>query len=224
MADVRRVLDAFIEEDRGPAPADPARFLARVKDVEREELAVLIDAYLARAPRRSVDPAMLRATESDALAAARELAERIERSYGGLSGEWPVVLPRLRHQARLTRRALVAAVAERLGVGSEIDGAAAYYHRMEQGLLPAGGVSDRVVEALGALLGESPERLRAAGMATGWRQSRPGADSPVAFARVTTPDDEPVVPDAEPPERAARRPRSYVDELFTGGRDAGRHP
>lgn len=213
-ADVQRLLDAFIADDRGAEPADPQRYLVKVDGIDRTELTALIDAYLARAPRRPVSGRASNAT-------TRAVAEQVERGLFGASGAWPALLPRLRARARVVRRDLVAALAQRLGVADETERVAGYYHRMEQGLLPAAGVSDRVLEALGALLGESAQRLRAAGEAIA-----PLAD-PVdgpAHARTATPDDELAARTAareqDPGERAPHD-RNLVDELFTGGPGAG---
>ena len=52
MSSVQRLLSAFIEEHRAGGDADPSAYLERVPYRERLALAALIDAYLARAPRR----------------------------------------------------------------------------------------------------------------------------------------------------------------------------
>src|SRR5918993_313740 len=80
---------------------------------------------------------------------AAEVAEGVQRSLAGSAGLWPALLPRLRAQARLRRSDLVAELAARLGAQSRQEKVASYYHEMEQGLLPASGVSDTVLEALG---------------------------------------------------------------------------
>src|SRR5207302_466645 len=91
-------------------------------------------------------------------------------------------LPRLRDRIGLKRGELVRQLASALGVGNRSDKVAAYYHQMEQGLLPASGVADRVLEALGQLVGESAQALREAG-----RVVRPpgeaAAPAAAAFAR-----------------------------------------
>lgn len=221
MADVERLLAEFIAQDRGPTPADPSPFLEQVEGTDRKELLALIDAYLARAPRRPVAPSALRggAGMPDA---ARAVADRLERTLLGVSGEWPALLPRLRDAARLTRRQLVHELAERLDVADDAERVAEYYHRMEHGLLPADGVSDRVLRALAGLLGTTAARLRDAGRAVAAAPIPLLADEP-AFARTATPDDELAAP---PPSRDGdatdvppdmSRPRGRVDELFTGG-------
>ncbi len=78
---------------------------------------------------------------------------------------WPALLPRLRNRAGLKRSQLVERLASALGTGDKTDKVAVYYHQMEQGTLPARGVSDRVLEALGQLVGETAQALRSAGRA-----------------------------------------------------------
>jgi hypothetical protein len=198
MTDVNRLLEEFIAADRAGV-ADPAEYLARAEGLDRAELEALIDAYLARAPRRAFDRAAFEASP-----AARAVA-----SLAGSSGTWPALLPRLRDRARLRRAELVARLAADLGVSGREAKVASYYHAMEQGTLPSAGVSQRVLEALGRLVGESADVLRRAGEAT----SAPPAGGAPAFARKAS------APAAAPAMRArVERPvRDEVDELFTSG-------
>src|SRR3954463_898871 len=174
MTDVHRLLEAFIAEDRSGV-ADPAGYLAGLEGADRVELEALIDAYLARAPRRAFDRAAFEASPAGGVVA----------SLAGSSGTWPAVLPRLRDQARLRRAELVARLAAELGVGGREAKVASYYHAMEQGTLPSAGVSDRVLEALGRIVGESVAVLRAAGTLA--PPPPPAAPAGGAFARVASP-------------------------------------
>ncbi len=216
---VQQLLDAFVAQDAGATPADPAEFLDQVQGSEREALVELIDAYLADAPRRPVSPEQIRG-EAAVPPAARDLADALQRSMFGASGEWPVLLPRLRDRARIARKALVAELAARLGVAGESERVSAYYHEMERGLLPAEGVSDRVLGALGDLLGETTERLREAGRAIAPMRGAGGAP---AYARAVTPPEElaDAVAAAAPAQSAAPREHDLVDDLFTGGPSGG---
>jgi hypothetical protein len=157
MTDVERLLAEYKQAHRSGAESDPRPFLDRVAGAEREQLAGLIDAYLARAPRRHFNEAGFR--DSSAMA----VAESLQRSLAGSGGLWPSLLPRLRTQARVKRADLVAELAARLGAQSQQAKVAAYYHQMEQGLLPASGVSDSVLEALGNIVGSTRDALRRAG-------------------------------------------------------------
>ncbi len=157
MTDLERLLSEYKLAHRASPDADPAPYLAQLAGAEREALSQLIDAYLARAPRRDFDPAAFRASP------AASAAEGLQRSLAGAGGLWPALLPRLRTQARLRRSELVAELAARLGAQSRQEKVARYYHEMEQGLLPAAGVSDAVLDALGRIVGWSPDALRRAG-------------------------------------------------------------
>ncbi len=209
MSDVEQLLQAFIREDREGGEADPLAYLRRVEGDDRGELEALIDAYLARAPRRPFD------AEAFEVSGARAVTEEIGRSLGGVSGEWPALLPRLRHRARLRRAEVVAGLASELGAsGAQAEKVARYYHGMERGTLPAAGVSDRLLEALGRVVGVTAERLREAGRAAGGIVPRGSAGS--AFARVGAPD-----PAHVPAEELMRggvaedEPRDEIDEAFT---------
>ena len=208
MADVERLLQKFIAEDRAGGVPDPLLFLEQVSGTDRDELEALIDRYLADAPRRPFDAAAFAASP------ARSVAEDLGRSLAGAGGAWPALLPRLRHRARLRRAELVARLSAELGVEGREAKVGAYYHQMEQGTLPASGVSDRVLEALSRILGERSERLREAGASLRARSS--AADADVAFARLAEPD--PAFAETAPPPAAAvdESRRDEVDELFTG--------
>jgi hypothetical protein len=206
MTDVDRLLEEFIADDRAGGLADPAAYLARASAPDRAELEALIDGYLARAPRRAFDAA----------AFVTSPAARVVASLAGSSGTWPSLLPRLRERARLKRAELVARLAADLGVGGREAKVAAYYDAMEQGTLASSGVSDRVLEALGRIVGESAAALRAAGTLAPPPPPAPGA----AFARVaaaapafSSAGGAPARARAE----AAEPERDEVDELFTGG-------
>src|SRR4051812_34074289 len=203
MTDVQGLLEAFIAEDRSGV-ADPAAYLARVEGTDRAELEALIDAHLARAPRRAFDRAAFEAS-----AAAGVVA-----SLAGASGTWPALLPRLRDRARLRRSELVARLAAELGVAGREAKVASYYHAMEHGTLPSAGVSDRVLEALGRIVGESAAVLRSAGRLA----PPPPPPAPAAFARVASPPPGvAVAASAMAAEPAEPPPGDEVDELFTAG-------
>jgi hypothetical protein len=217
MTDVDRLLSEFIAEDRAGGVADPSAYLARVSGRERDELEALLDGYLARAPRRSFDRAAFE------LSPAQAVADALDRSLSGSSGTWPALLPRLRDRARLRRAEVVTRLADELGAGDREAKVAGYYHAMEQGTLPAGGVSDRVLEALGRIVGESATALRAAGFAMTGPAPPPAAPS-AAFARVGSPDEAFAAAAAAPPPAAPEPPSEEFDEvdaLFVAGPPAG---
>jgi hypothetical protein len=133
----------------------------------------------------------------------------------GRSGWWPALLPRLRAAARLRRSEVVGRLAGDLGATGREAKVGAYYHAMEQGTLPSAGVSDRVLEALAAIVGTTAARLRDAGRWMGGPPPDPHAGA--AFARIGTPDPQ-LLEEARPAPPSARPAgeRDEIDELFTG--------
>jgi|SRR5215216_3310467 len=210
MSEVERLLMEYKEVHRGGGDADPRPFLDQLSVVARAQLDVLIDAYLSRAGRREFDSASFR----DSPAAA--VADSVERTLAGSAGLWPVLLPRLRNQARIKRADLVAELAARLGAQAQQEKVASYYHEMEQGRLPAPGVSDTVLEALGKIVGYRREALRRAG-----EMPAPGGPAPeggAVFARTTgrAEGGEQVAP-AAPAEPVPAEEWDEVDRLFRSG-------
>lgn len=220
MADVDTLFREYIAEHRAGGEADPRGYLARVEGDDRIELAALIDGYLQRAPGAAWDPEAFAGSPAERLAAelAAEwgLGEEAAEAHG-----WGELLPALRQRARILRSDLAARLAAALGAPDEVERVAGYYHEMETGTLPPEGVSNRVLEALGEILGESAERLRAAG-----RALSPGAEGDALelsyartgrldsrYAAAAAADEGTVEHDRSEPDR--------LDELFTGGPDAG---
>jgi hypothetical protein len=213
MSDPQQLLAQFITADRDSlGETDPAEYLGRVTGTDRSELEALIDAYLAKAPRRPFDPAAFAASP------ARDTAAAVWQSMAGQAGRWPTVLPSLRHRAQITRAQLVARLAERLGASGREAKVAAYYHAMEHGTLPASGVQDRVLDALGAILGESASKLRELGQSI-TSSSPPASSGAAVFARVAHPDPDHAKDWDKFDTDSGDQPfseRDDIDELFTG--------
>jgi hypothetical protein len=207
MTDVDRLLADYIAEHRAGGEADPREYLSRASSAQRTELAVLIDAYLARAPRQQFNETEFRGSR------AERTVDELERAIAGKAGLWPAMLPQLRDRAGLKRSELVDRLATALGVGDRGDKVAGYYHEMEQGLLPSAGVSDRVLDALGRIVGETTQALRDAGRALTPADESPAASAD-AFARraYAEPAGAPS-PGTQPPPTAEW---DEVDELFRG--------
>jgi hypothetical protein len=180
MSSVDDLLADYIAEHRAGGEADPRAYLARAMPENRIELAALIDAYLTRAPRQAFDPELFRGST------AERTVEELERVIAGSAGLWPALLPRLRARAGLKRNELVRRLATSLGFDDRSAKVGSYYHQMEQGLLPADGVSPRVLDALSQIIGETAQALREAGRPIGQARG-PGAPppAPAAFARRT---------------------------------------
>jgi hypothetical protein len=214
MTDVDRLLNDYVAEHRAGGEADPLEYLSRLEGTDRQELAALIDSYLASAPRREWDAA---AFESSS---ARRVSESLERSLLGVSGMWPSLLPRLRERARLKRSEVVSRLAEALGFAGQREKVGLYYHEMEQGLLPAEGVSSGVLQALGEIFGQSAEALREAGAPLRPQVGREIASQEV-FARTARPDAEYAEAEPTSPEQppGPQRPEEWdeVDRAFRGG-------
>jgi hypothetical protein len=207
MADPQQIFEEYKEAVAAGRSADPRPYLEGVSGRDRALLAALIDAYLQRAPRERFDAPAFRAS------GAAPVAEAVHRSLTGVSGLWPALLPRLRNQAQVRRDEPVDELAARLGAEAQRDKVGDYYHRMEQGRLPAAGVSDTVLEALGAIIGYTREALKRAGEmpARGGGAAAPGA----VFAR-TAPS---AAGADEGPSAAPARAEEWdeVDRLFCGG-------
>jgi hypothetical protein len=214
MADLEKLLSEYIAEHRAGGAADPIEYLDQLQGTDREELAVLIDAYLARSPGRSWDQAAFSGSASE------RLTESLTRSFEGASGLWPTILPRLRDRAQIKRGELVHRLADALGFADREEKVEGYYHEMEQGLLPSAGVSSKVLDALGGIVGASADFLRQAGQPLGTGHG-PG-DEDVVYARLTYADERYEAPDADEVDgmRSLAEPGGEwdeVDELFRGG-------
>jgi hypothetical protein len=218
MADSDRLLGSFIESYLAGERPDAASYLDQLEGAERDLLGELIEAFLLDAPSQAWDSAAYRES------IAKQVVESLDRSLHGQAGLWPAVLPRLRDRAKLRRAELVERLAVSLGVGDQREKVGDYYHQMEQGLLAPPGVSDRVLAALGEIVGESAARLREAGNALLPEGQITQGDADAAFARLGTPDPEQIgrrlePPGAGPPDdclAASERP-DEVDRLFRGG-------
>lgn len=210
MADLDRLRDEFAAAFAAGQSPDPAEWLARVGADQRQELERRIDQYLMTAPRRAWD------AEAYERSLAKIAVDRVFESREGVSGSWPVLLPRLRHRARIKRADLVRRLTEAVGE-TDVEKVGVYYNRMEHGALPADGVSATVLEALAGLVGSSVAALRAAGTSG----AAPGAEAGAAFARLAAPD--PAYAEAVEEDRRflaelrAPEERDRIDELFTGG-------
>ena len=210
VTDVDRLLAEYIAEHRAGGEADPREYLSRASP-RRASRARGADRRL---PRARPTPAVRRSRRSAARAPSAPSTSSNERSPDRRDCG-PRVLPRLRDRAGLKRSALVERLAAALGVEDRQDKVAGYYHEMEQGLLPAEGVSDRVLEALGQIVGETAQALREAGRALAPPGEGPAAAPAAAFARRAYAE----AAGAPPPRRPAADEGEWdeVDELFRGG-------
>jgi hypothetical protein len=211
MPDPQELRDEFAAAfEAGNAP-NPQDFVERASGSGRQETAALIDQYLMTAPRRAWDPLAYEQSM------AKRAVDQVFESREGVSGTWPELLPSLRMRAQIMRKDLVDRLARALGFGEkpQVEKVGRYYHGMEHGLLPAEGVSDRVIDALAGILSADPERIRQAGSRG---QASPG-EAGAVFARKAYIDEayEPVDALASMPVESAPTQRDEIDRLFTGG-------
>ena len=213
MAEIDRLLREYIERFESGGSSDPGDLLAQVEGADREKLSVLIQGYLEHAA-----PAQDWDAEAFEGSVAERAVARVAESWSQASGQLPAELVKLRDERQITRATLVDRLAEALGVSGAREKVAFYYHRMEQGLLPAEGVSGKVWEALAGLLETSADSLRELGAGT---KPRGGAASEALYARTAAPPPEEYADSGSP--AAARSPGTdadqpdEVDRLFTGG-------
>ena len=213
MADVDQLLKDYIAEHRAGGEADPRAYLERADEADRTELAALIDAYLVRSPGQPWDEAAYAGSP------AERLVESLHESLAGASGSWPVLLPELRHKARIKRAQLVERLAAALGVTGREEKVAYYYNQMEHGGLAPSGVSDRVLDALAGIVDTNREALRDAGRTV----VASDADQAATFARVAAPPPPEYADSASgmarpgEPGHTARPERDEVDALFLDG-------
>ncbi|MEA2294417.1 MAG: hypothetical protein QOE86_2056 [Solirubrobacteraceae bacterium] len=207
MPSVDDLFDRFRAAHRAGERADPRPYFEQLGGVDRRELESLIEAFLAAAPGRPYSDEDFARFEQDPL--TQRVAAAVDARLPP-EESWTTVLPRARHHARITRTALVARLADALGVSAQRDRVGDYYHEMETGTLPPQGVSRRVLDALSAIVDVPVEKLIAAGRAL----SPPGGGPAQVFARTAhalrAPASSPA-PAAEPPQL------DEVDELFIGG-------
>jgi len=224
MSDVDRLFDQYRGQHRAGGGADPRQFLEQLEGVDRAELAALIGAYLERAPGRTWDAAEFAGSRGE------RLTERIAAGWeeeAEAPVAWHELLPELRAKVKIKRADLVDRLAGAIGAPEQTTKVAAYYHQMEVGKLPSEGVSNRVLQALAGILGETAEKLRAAGSVTTAGGGEQQVDARVAFARtaVQHPQYAEETPEAAQPEVASAAPiedeDDLVDRLFTGGPEAG---
>ncbi len=157
---------------------DPSDLLEQLSGRERERLSALIDGYLENAaPPQAWD------AEAFEGSLAERATARVAESWSSAAGELPHRLVELRNQRKLKRRELVARLADALGVASQEQKVAAYYHRLERGTLQSDRVSAKVFDALASILGTTTDFLRKSGRrrrALGRRRAGSGVHAPDA--------------------------------------------
>jgi hypothetical protein len=183
--DVQTLFDDFAARHARGAHPDVRAYLERAGD-QRDELASLVDAFLAGAPAQPPS------AETTALFASL------------IPEQAPLLAERVRQGWR--RADVVEWIRERFGIPEEKrEKVARNWHELETGLRPVSGVSVALREALAERFGE------AAGAAAAWRA--PGLQTRLSYLRE---QDQPELAaagmPAAPPARAAEP--DEVDRLF----------
>ncbi|MDQ2621942.1 MAG: hypothetical protein M3Y45_02765 [Actinomycetota bacterium] len=213
---INDLFDQFVAEFRaGRGNVNP--FLDQVDGHDREQLSLLIEAFIETDPEPEVTPEGL---TDPALAA---MTARVTAELGGAGGTLSQLLVTLRNGLKLRRTEVVDSLADRLdAAGSEKEKIDGYYHDLEWGTLPAAGISDRVIDSLAAILDTTAAHLREAGRTLG--PGRSTSASGLVFSRTVPGDDrlefgvlESAVEEVD--QGAAGRqadPPDRIDQLFTG--------
>jgi hypothetical protein len=207
MTDAQRLLAEYIAEHRSGGDPDPGGYVARASPTERSELVVLIDATLrarrgnhsisaaTAAPPRSARSRTSIAHSADSQGCGRRCCPSFATEPGSNAASSSSASPPPLASAK--RRARSRATTTR-------------WNRTA----PCLGVSDRVLEALGQIIGETAEALREAGLSPRSRETGTEA-ARAAFARRAYPESP-----AGPPPAAATRGEApewdEVDQLFRG--------
>jgi hypothetical protein len=212
MTTADRALNEFVDAWNAGERPRVEQYLERAPEDEREELASLLNAFLEQAPTPNYSEETLEELMQEP---AVESAAGLIDSRSGL---WQALLPRLRRRAKMKRAEVVMRLAELLEVKGSEGHVGRYYHQMETGNLDSGGVSRKVLEALGEIFGVAPSELEQAADFQGLSREAPAA----MYFRTLDVDALTDFATAEHVEyRTRRKSRAEwdeVDRLFLGGR------
>jgi transcriptional regulator with XRE-family HTH domain len=205
MTTVEQALGDFIDAWNAGRRPDVREYLARVGATERDELARQLTTWLEVAPVPAYDAAARAAIAREpALLAALERADETLRPLAER-------LPELRARRGLGTGELGARIAALFGLPGA-DRATAYVERLERGELDAGRLSQRLLDALAAILRADRAQLAPgrAAIAPGGSLFRAGAAAAPSIAD-----------DIDALSRAALapapEPMDELDRLFLGG-------
>lgn len=216
MTFIDQALGAFIDDWNAGRRPDVDECLASVPEADRAELARLLSTWLDVAPVPDYDEAALAEIEAEpalqaAFAAMAEVREPL-----------PSRLAAMRERAGLAVREVGDRVAAAFGLTApgQADKAAAYLEQLEDGRLDAGGLSDRLLDALASILGVDRDRLAPGSLGMPAAPAAPAAAGGQLF-RADEEADEWIAADLEALSKAAMTPAppplDDVDRLFRGG-------
>ena len=191
---------------------DPGPFLDRFEGRERQELLLLIEAFIETGPVSSPDPGDAR---------FEQVFERVLADVDGASGGLSELVRGLRAKLGLGQVEVVRELATALKASpteqEKIDG---YYHDLEWGTLPSSGISPKVFDSLAMILKTKATTLRNAAAELG---SGSASSAGMAFARTVDENefqlDVQESPGMDVPSGNFRAsdPPDRIDQLFTGG-------
>jgi transcriptional regulator with XRE-family HTH domain len=208
MSTPEQILGEFIDAWKAGERPDVDAYLARARKADRDELATQLGTWLEIAPTPRYDEATRAAIAKEPALRAALDAAAAQRSP--LSER----LPTLRRRAGLR----VRDVARRLVAVFDLDDerrAARYLKQVERGELDAGRLSDRLLDALAAILGADRDELA---------PGPPALAAGQAFFRADENADQWIAEDIDALSRAALarapEPMDELDRLFLGGPSA----
>lgn len=205
-------LDA-LEDLRGGREQPVERYLDRVPQTERQQLADLLASYFA-SREEPADP------HANAELFERTLAavDRVAAEESGPAGVLPGMLVELSRTRGLKRSDIVAALQRALELPEKArDLLADLYHRLESGQVPGPGLQPRLITALGQVFKLPDEEVDAARHPVGPpRALRPAQ----AFGRGAAAGELAAVEDQGQPQEPLDEDLRQVFLLFYGGRGA----
>ena len=210
MTDVNRLLRDYIDRYEAEGVPDATDLLEQVQGRDRAELIALIEGYLEHAaPSTEWDPDAFQGS------VAQRATQRVIEAWEAESAPLPRELVALRKERKLKRSSLVQRLAEALGFPGEVERVGVYYNAMEHGRLEPAGVSARVFDALGSILGTSADALRKAGESVTPSAGGQPSQAFARTARVEAADAEAAPPGRTDIDQEQREP-DELDRLFIG--------
>jgi hypothetical protein len=211
MEPVDRLLNDFIEAWNAGGRPQVDEYVDRAPEAERDELAVLIGAFLEIAPTPPYSAEQLDELRRDPM--VRKIASLVADESGATT------LPGLRERAKLKREQVVEGLARTLGLEGQETKIQRRYHQLEIGTITPSQLTQKLLDALAKVLRVAPDEIERAG-AYFHLSPEPAVELYLRSETLAGPE----VADEERLEAAASRAPvpehdwDEVDRLFLGGR------